>query len=148
MGEAAGKAADASKQIFGESSVEYKAFAITQAGIATYLAATKALAEVPVPFNFVEAGLITAMGLANVAKIAGFANGGIVGGSSYSGDKVPIRVNSGEMILNGAQQAKLFSTINNGSTANGKNSIVEFKIKGDTLVGVLNNHSHKISRTR
>lgn len=38
----------------------------------------------------------------------GFAKGGIVGGNSFAGDRVLTRVNSGEMILNGAQQARLF----------------------------------------
>jgi hypothetical protein len=43
-----------------------------------------------------------------------FADGGIVGGSSYSGDRVPTYVNSGEMIFNKAQQANLFSLVNRG----------------------------------
>lgn len=40
------------------------------------------------------------------------ANGYIVPGTSYTGDKVPILANSGEMILNGQQQAGLFNFIN------------------------------------
>lgn len=47
--------------------------------------------------------LITAM-----AAIPKFANGGIVGGSSYFGDKLLARVNSGELILNKKQQANLY----------------------------------------
>ncbi len=39
----------------------------------------------------------------------GFATGGIVGGNSFTGDRVLTRVNSGEMILNEAQQARLFA---------------------------------------
>ena len=42
----------------------------------------------------------------------GFATGGIVPGNSFSGDHVLARVNSGEMILNGAQQARLFDMAN------------------------------------
>lgn len=42
----------------------------------------------------------------------GFAAGGIVGGNSFTGDKVLTRVNSGEMILNQAQQARLFEMAN------------------------------------
>jgi len=63
-----------------------------------------------------------------------FAKGGIVGGGSYTGDRVPIMANSGEMILNGSQQRKLFNSINNG----GSGGQVTFRIEGSTLVGVLN----------
>ena len=45
--------------------------------------------------------------------IGSFANGGIVGGTSFQGDRVLARVNSGEMILNKAQQGRLFGMINN-----------------------------------
>jgi len=43
---------------------------------------------------------------------SGFAAGGIVPGSSYTGDRLAARVNSGEMILNGSQQARLFELAN------------------------------------
>lgn len=55
----------------------------------------------------------TAQLVSMVATISQFATGGIVGGNSKSGDRVLARVNSGEMILNAAQQAQLF-TIANG----------------------------------
>jgi hypothetical protein len=41
-----------------------------------------------------------------------FSVGGIVGGNSYSGDRVLTGLNSGEMVLNKNQQAALFSFIN------------------------------------
>lgn len=43
-----------------------------------------------------------------------YANGGIIPGSSYTGDKLSANVNSGEMILNQEQQAKLFNQVNSG----------------------------------
>lgn len=46
-----------------------------------------------------------------------FAEGGIVGGSSYQGDRVITRTNSGEMILTKSQQAQLFSIANGGQTS-------------------------------
>lgn len=52
--------------------------------------------------------LLPDIGLVNAPK---FANGGIVGGNSTSGDKVIARVNSGEMILNGGQQSALFKLL-------------------------------------
>lgn len=41
-----------------------------------------------------------------------FESGGIVGGTSFSGDKVVAHVNSGEMILNREQQTNLFKMAN------------------------------------
>ena len=43
-----------------------------------------------------------------------FESGGIVGGTSFSGDKVVAHVNSGEMILNREQQTRLFDMANFG----------------------------------
>ena len=43
-----------------------------------------------------------------------YAVGGIVGGNSFSGDKVVAHVNSGEMILNREQQTNLFKMANIG----------------------------------
>lgn len=43
-----------------------------------------------------------------------FESGGIVGGTSFSGDKVVAHVNSGEMILNREQQTRLFDMANYG----------------------------------
>ena len=74
------------------------------------------------------------------AKSQKFANGGIVGGSSFTGDRVTAQVNSGEMILNKTQQANLFKMANSGVGGGGQ---VEFHISGTELVGVLNNQNRK-----
>lgn len=63
----------------------YKGFAIGEAIASTYLAANKALAEVPFPFNIPVMGSIIAMGLANVARIASSQpNGGGGGGGGFT----------------------------------------------------------------
>lgn len=74
------------------------------------------------------------------AKSMKFANGGIVPGTSYTGDRVAAQVNSGEMILNKRQQANLFKIANSGMGGGGQ---VEFHISGTELVGVLNNQNRK-----
>jgi hypothetical protein len=129
--------------IFSEQTIAYKAFAIAQASISTFLGASQVLSDKTIPTLLKPflMGSIIGLGLANVAKIAGFATGGIVGGNSVSGDKVHVRVNSGEMILNQAQQANLFAMANGSGGASGGQ--VEFKISGNSLVGVLNNQSKR-----
>lgn len=80
-----------------------------------------------------------AISAASKPNIQRFANGGIVGGSSFTGDRVSAQVNSGEMILNRSQQANLFKIANGGGT--GKE--VTFHISGTDLVGVMNNINRK-----
>lgn len=86
--------------------------------------------------------------IAQMHKATGYANGGIIGGNSYSGDRLYARVNSGEMILNSKQQANLWKEINNPVNSSNPlvNGKVEFEIKNQRLVGTLNNYSKKQSR--
>ena len=81
-----------------------------------------------------------AISAASKPKVQRFATGGIVGGTSFTGDRVSAQVNSGEMILNKAQQANLFRMANSGM---GGGNQVEFHISGTELVGVLNNQNRK-----
>lgn len=66
----------AASQILGQNSQEYKAIASIDATVATYLAADKALAEVPYPADIFAASSIIAEGLANVIQINKAAGGG------------------------------------------------------------------------
>lgn len=112
--------------------VSGKAFAIRQATIDGFAGVQKALASAPPPFNFILAGLVGAAAAKNVAAIAGvpgFQDGGIVGGNSFSGDNVPARVNSGELILNREQQARLFAQANGG----GGGGTVNVNIQGNVI---------------
>jgi hypothetical protein len=52
--------------------------------------------------------------IAAIKNAGKFEDGGIVGGSSYTGDRMNAQVNSGEMILNRKQQANLFAMANGG----------------------------------
>jgi len=69
-----------------------------------------------------------AVGAGMLAAIMGFApkfeQGGIVGGTSYSGDNVLAAVNSGEMVLNRSQQARLFDMANGRNGGGGEQTII------------------------
>ena len=60
------------------------------------------------------AALIKALKAATIPSAPTFAQGGIVPGTSYTGDRVSVRANSGEMILTKEQQANLFDLIRAG----------------------------------
>lgn len=66
----------------------------------------------------------TAQLVSMISTLSQFATGGIVPGSQKTGDNVLVRVNSGEMILNAAQQARLFAMAN-GSVAYGASAGVQ-----------------------
>lgn len=113
-----------------------KAAASAKAGEAV-AGATASGAKLPFPYNLAAIAAGIAAVLAALAAMSKFANGGIVGGSSYSGDNQVVRVNSGELILNKQQQATLFKAIKSGNFGGGGN--VQFKIRGTDLIGVMNN---------
>lgn len=107
-------------------------------------AATQALAQFIVQLGTVQLfkGLIYEI-LAPGSFMFGFlqfAQGGIVPkanqgmvvpGSYYSGDRVLVGANSGEMILNKRQQAQLFSMLNNGGGGGTQVIRVEGELKAD-----------------
>jgi hypothetical protein len=81
------------------------------------------------------------------ASIAAFASGGIVDGSSYYGDKILARVNSGELILNNNQQKALYGQLNNGGGVSQVPYIAEAKIAGSDLKLVLSRQNKRDNRT-
>ncbi|MCS2248629.1 hypothetical protein NXX33_12410 [Bacteroides fragilis] len=96
---------------------EIEAASATKSASANTLAAgSEALkAHAGIPFVGIAMGVAgVAAIIAAMASIPKFANGGIVPGISFTGDKVPAMLNSGEMILNGSQQANLFKMLNTG----------------------------------
>lgn len=106
---------------------------------------TASAASLPFPANMVAIAGIIAELIAIFASLPTFASGGIIGGSSSIGDYNIARVNSGEMILNGSQQKRLFNLLDGsesmtGSTGGGQ---VEFKIRGTELIGCINNTQKK-----
>lgn len=121
------------------------------AGIAAGGEAASSVASIPYVGPILAVAAIATVAAAIISLISslkGFATGGIVGGNSYNGDKVLARLNSGEMVLNQDQQNKLWNMINSGdvNSGSGYGGEVEFTIKGENLVGCLNNYNRKYNR--
>lgn len=72
-------------------------------------------ASKPFPYNLAAMATVVATVASIFSSLPKFADGGIVGGSSYFGDKLLARVNSGEMILNQGQQARLLNMTEGGN---------------------------------
>ena len=113
------------------------------AGGAAAAEGASSVAGIPIIGPVLAVAAVAAIIAAILAGMNKFATGGIVGGHSYSGDKQVARVNSGEMILNQAQQRNLLDIANGNGIAKG--STVNFKIRGTDLIGVMNN---EMSRRR
>lgn len=108
---------------------------------------TASAAKTPYPANILAIASIVGTIAATFAQLPKFANGGIFDGANTIGDFNIARVNSGEMILNGTQQAKLFRLINDGSIGNsGFAKDVQFRISGNDLVALYNNVNKKNRR--
>lgn len=82
--------------------------------------------------------------VAAMATIPQFAEGGIVGGSSFFGDKLLARVNSGEMILNRDQQRTLYSLT--GTDRAASVNIGFDKVRGSDIYLSLSNYMKKTGK--
>ena len=82
--------------------------------------------------------------VAAMATIPQFAEGGIVGGSSFFGDKLLARVNSGEMILNRDQQRTLYSLTETDRAASV--NIGFDKVRGSDIYLSLSNYMKKTGK--
>ena len=126
------------------------ATAIIAQAVATYILGwTEATAKAAKlgPIGWAAFGLSTAaqaLAVVEQIKSAGkYAQGGIVGGSSYSGDRLIANVNSGEMILNSRQQRNLFNAIDQNKLDDAGKIIVigETRIKGSDLAIIYKNYA-------
>lgn len=110
--------AGSAKGLFKENTMAYKFFATNEALISTYLAASKALAAYPPPFGGIAAGIVTAQGLMNVAKINGvetFEKGGIFGGKPHSLGGTRGYFEDGTQIE--VEKGELFAVVNKKNTS-------------------------------
>lgn len=109
---------------------------------------TASAAALPFPANIAAIASVIATITALFASFAGsFADGGIISGNSFHGDKILARVNAGEMILNPKQQSNLFRALDSGGATGGMRN-VEFKISGSNLVGTMRNYNNKVERMK
>lgn len=99
------------------------------------------------PVNIVAVTSFIAASLAAISSINNmkFASGGIVGGTSYRGDKLTANINSGEMILNRQQQRNLFDAISSGSIGSGGSSATV--VRGEDIYVSLSNYMRRSGRT-
>ncbi|RZJ75868.1 MAG: hypothetical protein EOO45_04280 [Flavobacterium sp.] len=107
------------KSLFKENTVAYKALAIGEATINTYLGATKALADYSYPIGPIFAGLTIAQGIATVSKIAGvkLEKGGLVsiGGKRHSSGGTMFRGEDGTTFE--AEQGELIGVMNRNAAS-------------------------------
>lgn len=98
-------------------------------------------AALPFPANLGAIATIVATVASIFSSLPKFADGGIVGGSSFYGDKLLARVNSGEMILNKKQQAALY-----GMTGGSEITLGVSRIQGADLYLSLKNYMSKTGK--
>ena len=123
-----------------ENTSEMGKLGVKQAG--AIASATASGASLPFPANIAAIAAGIAAVVAGFAMVFScFADGGIVGGNTTIGDFNLARVNKGEMILNGTQQARLFNILSNGNINGGNVGVTAttVKVKGSDLYIALRN---------
>ena len=81
--------------------------------------------------------------LAAFASIPSFAEGGVVPGANFR-DGIAARLSSGEMVINPADQKKLFDSIHSGNLGGGGSA--RSVITGEQIVTVVNNYGRRTGR--
>ena len=84
-----------------------------------------------------------ASALAAFASIPSFAEGGVVPGANFR-DGIAARLSSGEMVINPADQKKLFDSIHSGNLGGGGSA--RSVITGEQIVTVVNNYGRRTGR--
>ena len=107
----------------------------------TAVKAASSAAETPfVGWMLVGGAVMSA--LAAMASIPSFAEGGVVPGSNFR-DGIAARLSSGEMVINPADQKRLYDSIHSGNMGGGASRSV---ITGEQIVTVVNNYGRRTGR--
>lgn len=140
--------------LVGQSSDNMGAWALSSAAnIAQMIVQLQALAtaqgvasafSAPWPASLAAVATVLTTVASIFSSLPQFAEGGIIGGSSYFGDRLLARVNSGEMILNQKQQRRLYdlTTSDGGTTV----SLGVSRIQGSDLYLALSNYMKKTGK--
>lgn len=107
--------------------------------------ATAEASKMPFPYNIVAIATAVSAVLAAFASIPKFANGGVVGGNSPTGDKILARLNSGEGVLTRTGMGTLYNMMQGGA---GLQVSGEFKVKGRDLVAAIKQNEKFQNRTK
>lgn len=117
------------------------ATATTEVGANTAIVTSNAAKDASsVPFGWLAIPGVIAGALAMMSAIPKFENGGVVGGNSFTGDKILARLNSGELVLNRAQQSGLYSLINSRQNAANNRLYGQVIVRGSDLRIALDNY--------
>ena len=142
IAEAFGAASGALSQFASESraaAVAAKSFTIAGA-IATLVGQFASIPKGKEIWSWI-AGTIAGTGtlVATIASIKnasrGYSEGGEIKGAHSTGDMIPIMANAGEIVLNAGQQRNIAASL-----AGGQGGTMTLEIRGDKLVGAINNY--------
>ena len=97
-------------------------------------------AALPFPANLAAIATVVSTIAGIFSSLPKFADGGIIGGSSFFGDKMIARVNSGEMILNQSQQGRLFQMIDSGNSGGTVKVDGEARVQGKAMYIAIRNY--------
>lgn len=134
-----GMAIDGVTTILGQSSNEWVRLASTALSVIGQIISATA--------GGASGGGVVGSILGGFASLFGgaFADGGIVGGQRYN-DGIVARVSSGEMIINQADQKRLFNSIRRGDTGGG--GMVRMTLRGEDLISAINNYGSRSGQGR
>lgn len=142
IAEAFGAASGALSQFASESkaaAVAAKSFTIAGA-IATLVGQFASIPKGKEIWSWI-AGTIAGTGtlIATIASIKnasrGYSEGGKIKGAHSTGDMIPIMANAGEIVLNAGQQRNIAASL-----AGGQGGTVDLALRGDQIVGCINNY--------
>lgn len=122
----------------------------TGAAVSGVFSAHSAIPFVGVAMAAAMIGTMLGLILSSRRKAEQFAAGGIVGGSTATGDRIAADLNAGEMVLNKRQQRNLFAMLDGrtgGARHGGTPRRRVMQIRGEDLYTALDNYQRRTGKT-